>query len=807
MGRSLRIHHKYRMPGDLHIGAIMSQIFMSSEEISFRQDPVGESQGDTVHFVAGFTYLASLELLSTWGKFVPNYKCDNQDNPAAVIGGPNSNVCLFMADILLAYKFTQITYGSAPLMDNKKEAAFFHHMFPNENHQYTGILDLMLHFQWVWIGVIYLDNEIGQRFVHEVIPMFVKKGICFDFIKAATNINFFSEMEAMANKLIETSYLVGESTANIVILNGEVHSILALRIWLEIPFFNDLPRINKVWILTAEIDFSSLPIQRDRDLNFINGALSVSRLPKKVSGFHEFLQNRKLDTDGEDGFIGDFWQQAFVCSFPGPNLDESLGNICTEEDKLETLPMSVFEMSMSSLSYSIYNAVYAVAHALHDMDSSKFKHGTTGIRDLQKMQSWQLHHFLRSVIFNNTVGEKISFNTNGELAAGFDIINWVTFPNETFNRVKVGRIDPQSLPTIEFTVHEDAIVWPSWFNQAQPLSLCNDHCYPGYSKRKKEGEPFCCYDCIPCPEGKISTQKDVGDCFQCPKDHYPNKNRDFCVPKLLTFLTFEEALGTSLAISALLLFCVTAGVLGIFIKHRDTPIVKANNRTLTYTLLLSLLFSFLCALLFIGQPQKVTCLFRQTAFGIIFSVAVSSVLAKTITVILAFQATKPESKLRKWLGKRMATSIVLSSLLIQATICTVWLSTFPPFPDLDVNSMAEEVILECNEGSITMFYCLLSFMGFLSICSFTAAFFARKLPDSFNEAKFISFSMLVFCSVWISFVPTYLSTKGKYMVAVEIFSILASSAGLLGCIFVPKCYIILLRPDLNTREQVMKRKH
>uniref|UniRef100_A0A803T7A3 G-protein coupled receptors family 3 profile domain-containing protein n=1 Tax=Anolis carolinensis TaxID=28377 RepID=A0A803T7A3_ANOCA len=710
------------------------------------------------NFLADFTYRASMELLSTWDNFFPNYKCDAQDNLAAVIGGPSSEICLFMADILCAYKFSQITYGSAPLMDNKKEAVFFHQMFPSGSHQYIGILNLILHFQWKWIGVMYFDTEMGQQFVHKVLPMFMQKGICFDFIRAAIQMNFFSEFETMSNELIGTSYLIGKSTVNAVILHGEI---------------------------------------QDWDLSFINGALSISLLPQKISGFHEFLQDRKPDTDQEDGFIGDFWQQAFMCSFPELNLDESPEHICTQEEKLETLPMSVFEMSMTSHSYNIYNAVYATAHALHDMDSSKFKHRRTEIRDLQKMQSWQLHRFLKCVIFNNTVGEQISFNKNGELVAGFDIVNWVTFPNETFSRVKVGRIDPQSLPTVEFTVHEDA----------QPLSLCNDHCYPGYSKRKKEGKPFCCYDCIPCPGGKISAQKDVDNCFQCPEDHYPNKKRDFCIPKYIIFLGFEDPFGTGLASFALFLFCVTVVVLGIFLKHRDTPIVKANNRTLTYTLLLSLLLSFLCALLFIGKPQKMTCLLRQTAFGIIFSVAISSVLAKTITVILAFQATKPESKWRKWLGKRMATSIVLSSLLIQATICTVWLSTFPPFPDLDVNSMAEEIILECNEGSITMFYCLLGFMGFLSICSFTSAFFARKLPDSFNEAKFITFSMLVFCSVWISFVPTYLSSKGKYMVAVEIFSILASSAGLLGFIFFPKCYIIILRPDMNTKEQVMKRKH
>ncbi|XP_062813155.1 vomeronasal type-2 receptor 116-like [Anolis carolinensis] len=284
----------------------------------------------------------------------------------------------------------KITYGSAPLMDNKKEAVFFHQMFPSGSHQYIGILNLILHFQWKWIGVMYFDTEMGQQFVHKVLPMFMQKGICFDFIRAAIQMNFFSEFETMSNELIGTSYLIGKSTVNAVILHGEIQSILTLRIWIEIPFYLDWPKINKVWIMTAEIDFGLLPIQRDWDLSFINGALSISLLPQKISGFHEFLQDRKPDTDQEDGFIGDFWQQAFMCSFPELNLDESPEHICTQEEKLETLPMSVFEMSMTSHSYNIYNAVYATAHALHDMDSSKFKHRRTEIRDLQKMQSWQV---------------------------------------------------------------------------------------------------------------------------------------------------------------------------------------------------------------------------------------------------------------------------------------------------------------------------------------------------------------------------------------------------------------------------------
>ncbi|XP_068107176.1 vomeronasal type-2 receptor 26-like [Hyperolius riggenbachi] len=419
----------------------------------------------------------------------------------------------------------------------------------------------------------------------------------------------------------------------------------------------------------------------------------------------------------------------------------------------------------------------------------------------------ELHRYVGIANYEDSLSKQELLNVEAKTLAKLFIANWVFHKRGT-------RIFHNMTLLTSFSDNgdiEDAINFRpeniTWKEGKVPEFRCNARCPPGYRKVPTESIHICCYDCIPCSEGEVSNVTDSESCFKCPEKEWPDEKKVNCVSKIYEYLSYDnDVLSLIFLCASVMLLAITLFVLGNFIYYWDTPIVKANNRTVSFILLTSNFLSFLCVFLFLGRPVDITCMLRQVSFGVFFSIAVASVLAKTVTVCIAFKATKPGSYWRKWAGVKVSNFLVLICSFGQVLICVIWLSVSPPYQEYDMHSYPGKIIVQCNEGSVIGFYSVLGYMGFLAAVSFLLAFMVRTLPDSFNEAKYITFSMLVFCSVWIAMIPAYLSTRGKYMVAVEVFAILTSSAGILACIFFPKCYIMLLKPELNTKKEICSRK-
>ncbi|KAM3936917.1 vomeronasal type-2 receptor 26-like [Leptodactylus fuscus] len=391
---------------------------------------------------------------------------------------------------------------------------------------------------------------------------------------------------------------------------------------------------------------------------------------------------------------------------------------------------------------------------------------------------------------------------NGDWITQLEIMNWVTGMDNPRSTIPVGRFDASFPEDKQLYINPQIITWRQG---SIPKGRCNERCQPGTQKVVREGNHICCYDCIPCPEGEFTNHSDSENCQRCPEDEWPNEGKNNCVLRDYEFFSYEtDVLSSVFSTISILLSLITVSIIGIFTLFRNTPIVRANNRNLSFILLSSLIFSLLSVFLFIGRPVDITCMVRQICFGTFFAVAVSSVLAKTIIVYIAFKATRPDSSWRKCVGVKLPYSVVLVCSSIQIVNAVIWLSVSPPYQEYNLDYPGK-IIIQCNEGSVLAFYLMLGYMGFLAVLSFVLAFMVRTLPDIYNEAKYITFSMLVFCSVWICAIPAYLSSTGKHMVIVEIFAILCSGGGILSCMFLPKCYNILIDPEVNSKGHSLHR--
>ncbi|XP_058890400.1 extracellular calcium-sensing receptor-like isoform X2 [Acipenser ruthenus] len=716
--------------------------------------------------------------------------CTKQSTVPAFIGHSGSSSSIGVATTLRPFQIPMISYfATCACLSNKKEFPSFFRTIPSDYYQSRALAQLVKHFGWTWIGAIRNDDDYGNTGMATFVKAAQEEGVCIEYSETIYR-------TYPREKLIKTVDVIKKSSSKVIVA---FTAYLDLEVLLKELLLQNVTGFQ--WVGT-EAWTSAESHKREAGYRVLGGVIGLTVRNAKITGLKEFLQHvRPSYTPGNMG-LNTFWESIFSCTLPSQEKTATV-NPCTGSESFEYINNQYTDVSDLRITNNVNKAMYAIAHSLHNLITCKNgPFADMPCANDMKIEPRQVLHYLKTVNFTIKSGESVYFDENGDPAARYEVINWQLNEEGKTQFVTVGLYD-ESLPEGQKIVMNNfSIAWADGQHEV-PRSVCSESCPPGTRKAVQKGKPICCFDCIPCAATEISNTTDSIDCVKCPLEYMSNEQRDRCILKDIEFLSFGEIMGILLVIFSLIGACLTTAIAIVFFLYRDTPIVRANNSELSFLLLFSLALCFLCSLTFIGQPSEWSCMLRHTAFGITFVLCLSCVLGKTIVVLMAFRATLPGNNMMKWFGPAQQRLSVFSFTLIQVLICTLWLILSPPFPNKNMHSFKDRIILECDLGSAAAFYSVLGYIGFLAAMCFVLAFLARNLPDNFNEGKFITFSMLIFCAVWITFIPAYISSPGKYTVAVEIFAILASSFGLLFCIFVPKCFIILLKPELNTKKHLL----
>uniref|UniRef100_A0A8C1VJD3 Olfactory receptor C family, w1 n=1 Tax=Cyprinus carpio TaxID=7962 RepID=A0A8C1VJD3_CYPCA len=697
-----------------------------------------------------------------------------------IIGDSGSTLSMAISRLLNLFRIPLVSYfASCACLSDKHQFPNFFRTIPSDVNQASALARLVKHFGWTWVGTVGADDAYGRTGIDLFTTAVTRLGVCVAYRVIIPKLPTHQQLQ----DIVRT---IRESTARVLVVFAIEEDIK--------PVVDEIVRQNvtgKQWV-ASEAWVTSTLISTRENYPSLSGTIGFAIRRAEIPGFKHFLESIQPLAEPYNAFAREFWETQFQCSvntsLPTPSTTDPVhySHSCTGMERVQDTHSIYNDVSELRVTYNMHKAIYTVAHALHNLLQCQRENGsalTQQCSDIHNLQPWQVVEVLKKVNYTNKFGDVIHFDKNGDPVGSYDIVNWQREADEgPVQYVTVGRFDSSLLTAQQLMLNQDKIIW---HGGAYKVKLCSEYV------------SICVFVCI---------FLDQVECILCPEDFWSSQHRNHCVPKQIEFLSYSEPFGMALAAIAILGAIAAMTVAAIFFRHHDTPLVRANNSELSFLLLMSLTLCFICALTFLGQPSRWACPLRRTAFGLTFALCLSCLLSKTLVVLMAFKATLPGNNTARWFRPPQQRLGVFLCSVLQGGVCVAWLTTAPPYPVKNTWLYRDRIILECHLGSVALFCCVLGYIGCLAVFCFILAFLARKLPDNFNEAKFITFSMLIFCAVWITFIPAYVSSPGKFTVAVEIFAILASSYGVLLCIFAPKCYIIIFLPERNSKKYLMSQK-
>uniref|UniRef100_A0A8C1MWG7 G-protein coupled receptors family 3 profile domain-containing protein n=1 Tax=Cyprinus carpio TaxID=7962 RepID=A0A8C1MWG7_CYPCA len=326
-----------------------------------------------------------------------------------------------------------------------------------------------------------------------------------------------------------------------------------------------------------------------------------------------------------------------------------------------------------------------------------------------------------------------------------------------------------------------------------PFSNCSVECKAGYS-RQPEGFHSCCFTCKKCPRNR-----DPYTCFPCAESEWSDEGSTTCKTRSVVYPQFTEIPSIIVMISTACLIILLFAIFCLFAYNYDTPVVKSAGGSMCFLMLASLILSSVSVLFFFEKPTSLFCLLRNAIFTFFFTVCISCLTVRSFQIVCVFKMAAQFPKVYSlWVKHNGQWLFIAFSSFVHLISCVVWMTVNPIKAIADSWTFNDQIMLICEIGNTITLIIVMFISWFLGFLCLLFSYMGRDLPKNYNEAKSITFSLILYYLTWIAYFTVYLSIKSKYIVILNAVAQISSINGILFSHFIPKSYIIIFQPQKNT---------
>ncbi|XP_039972000.1 taste receptor type 1 member 3 [Xiphias gladius] len=700
--------------------------------------------------------------------FVECNYTDYETSVSAVIGPYSSEMVSIIGKLMGFFLMPQISYGatSDKFSDNHLYPSFFRTV-PSDKWQVDVVARLLKEFKWNWVAVVGSEEEYGQQAVQT-------------FSKIAENMSVCVAYQGLIPVYTDPEPAVKTIINNIQATNVRVVVVFSLPEPTEV-FFKEVIRrnITAVWIAST-----SWAVH-----NRLTSLPNIQTVGT-IIGFIDKIQTLDLLTAYTQELFNKLSKERMKTSRPPPKSGNP-DNPCSQCWNLSPANISlVKDLAVQHKAFSVYAAVYSVAQALHNLLGCNSTACAWGSET--KIYPWKLLEVLRNTSVNIN-GTHLVFDSNGNPNIGYSVVEWVWKPSGV-DFIDVGSFNEQ------LSINKSLFKWHT-ANSEVPQSTCSAACETGQVRRVK-GFHSCCFDCIDCLPGTYQADKDDIQCTKCPAGQWSLIHSTNCTKPTFDVLSWDTPEALEMTLAGVLLLLCQASVSVVFLKHRGTPLVMSSGGALSFLALLSLMGACLSLLLFLGQPGDVVCRLQLPLTSIFQTVALSIITAISLQIFYVTEFPETAASHLHILRGPGSWMFVLVCCAVQAGLCGWFVREGPSLSEHVANMKINFVraFLSCPVLPLIGFPLMQGFNTVMALISFMCTFMAVKPLHQYNLSRDITFSSLIYCVIWVTFIPIYMGLTDKNKSIVHVSFTLVSNLGLVAAYYFPKCYFLLRKPDFNTPE-------